>query len=82
MNLDEIWCPLLPYGMLHDVCVVNVYVCVFVESLEGLHEKNVGEETRFGQMKGVSMRAGGHAGMGPPPSPMDQHSQGKCHLFV
>lgn len=59
-----------------------MYTCVFVQSLEGLHEKNVGEDSRFGQMKGVSMRAGGHAGMGPPPSPMDQHSQGKSHVFV
>ncbi|XP_037673867.1 transcription activator BRG1 isoform X15 [Choloepus didactylus] len=27
-------------------------------------------------MKGMGMRSGAHAGMGPPPSPMDQHSQG------
>ncbi|XP_027529427.1 transcription activator BRG1-like, partial [Neopelma chrysocephalum] len=27
-------------------------------------------------MKGMGLRPGGHAGMGPPPSPMDQHSQG------
>lgn len=59
---------------------VHVCACLIVQSLEGLHEKNVGEESRFGQMKGVSMRAGGHAGMGPPPSPMDQHSQGKSQI--
>ncbi|XP_053354357.1 transcription activator BRG1 isoform X1 [Clarias gariepinus] len=46
------------------------------KSLEGLHDKNVGEDSRFGQMKSVSARGGAHAGMGPPPSPMDQHSQG------
>ncbi|XP_071245426.1 transcription activator BRG1 isoform X2 [Salvelinus alpinus] len=40
----------------------------------GMHEKGMSEESRFAQMKG--MRQGGHSGMGPPPSPMDQHSQG------
>ncbi|XP_038834678.1 transcription activator BRG1 isoform X1 [Salvelinus namaycush] len=40
----------------------------------GIHEKGMSEESRFAQMKG--MRQGGHSGMGPPPSPMDQHSQG------
>uniref|UniRef100_A0A673CSN8 SWI/SNF related, matrix associated, actin dependent regulator of chromatin, subfamily a, member 4 n=1 Tax=Sphaeramia orbicularis TaxID=375764 RepID=A0A673CSN8_9TELE len=44
--------------------------------MEGMHEKGMSEESRFGQMKGLSMRQGGHSGMGPPPSPLDQHSQG------
>uniref|UniRef100_A0A1A7YC17 Nucleolin n=1 Tax=Iconisemion striatum TaxID=60296 RepID=A0A1A7YC17_9TELE len=44
--------------------------------MEGMHEKSLGEESRFSQMKGMSMRQGGHSGMGPPPSPLDQHSQG------
>uniref|UniRef100_A0A672H2Q0 SWI/SNF related, matrix associated, actin dependent regulator of chromatin, subfamily a, member 4 n=1 Tax=Salarias fasciatus TaxID=181472 RepID=A0A672H2Q0_SALFA len=44
--------------------------------MEGLHEKSLSEESRFSQMKGLSMRQGGHSGMGPPPSPLDQHSQG------
>uniref|UniRef100_A0AAQ6A0Q1 SWI/SNF related, matrix associated, actin dependent regulator of chromatin, subfamily a, member 4 n=1 Tax=Amphiprion ocellaris TaxID=80972 RepID=A0AAQ6A0Q1_AMPOC len=44
--------------------------------MEGLHEKGLSEESRFSQMKGLSMRQGGHSGMGPPPSPLDQHSQG------
>lgn len=35
------------------------------------------DDPRYGQMKGMGMRPGGHSGMGPPPSPMDQHSQGK-----
>ncbi|OWK49565.1 Transcription activator BRG1 [Lonchura striata] len=44
--------------------------------LEAMHEKGMSEDPRYGQMKGMGMRPGGHAGMGPPPSPMDQHSQG------
>lgn len=39
-------------------------------------EKGIPEDQRYGQMKGMGMRQGGHSGMGPPPSPMDQHSQG------
>uniref|UniRef100_A0A4W5Q2W5 SWI/SNF related BAF chromatin remodeling complex subunit ATPase 4 n=1 Tax=Hucho hucho TaxID=62062 RepID=A0A4W5Q2W5_9TELE len=42
----------------------------------GMHEKGMSEESRFAQMKGMPMRQGVHSGMGPPPSPMDQHSQG------
>lgn len=45
--------------------------------MESLHEKSMSEESRFSQIKGLSMRQGGHSGMGPPPSPMDQHSQGR-----
>ncbi|XP_074386580.1 LOW QUALITY PROTEIN: transcription activator BRG1 [Zonotrichia albicollis] len=44
--------------------------------LDAMHEKGMAEDPRYGQMKGMGMRPGGHAGMGPPPSPMDQHSQG------
>lgn len=47
-----------------------------LQPVEGTLEKNMTEDPRFGQMKGVSMRPGGHGGMGPPRSPMDQHSQG------
>ncbi|KAG7318319.1 hypothetical protein KOW79_018074 [Hemibagrus wyckioides] len=43
--------------------------------LEGMHEKGMGEEMHYGQIKGVGMRSL-HSGMGPPQSPMDQHSQG------
>lgn len=44
--------------------------------MEGMHEKGpMGEEMHFGQMKNVGMRTL-HSGMGPPQSPMDQHSQG------
>uniref|UniRef100_A0AAZ3PWF2 SWI/SNF related, matrix associated, actin dependent regulator of chromatin, subfamily a, member 4 n=1 Tax=Oncorhynchus tshawytscha TaxID=74940 RepID=A0AAZ3PWF2_ONCTS len=46
----------------------------------GMHEKGMSEESRFAQMKGMPMRQGGHSGMGPPPSPMDQHSQGRLPL--
>uniref|UniRef100_A0A667ZEE3 SWI/SNF related BAF chromatin remodeling complex subunit ATPase 4a n=1 Tax=Myripristis murdjan TaxID=586833 RepID=A0A667ZEE3_9TELE len=44
--------------------------------MEGMHEKGMPDDPRYGQMKGMGMRPGGHSGMGPPPSPMDQHSQG------
>ncbi|NXW52657.1 SMCA4 protein, partial [Nyctiprogne leucopyga] len=44
--------------------------------MDSMHEKGIAEDPRYGQMKGMGMRPGGHAGMGPPPSPMDQHSQG------
>uniref|UniRef100_A0A672MPH8 Transcription activator BRG1-like n=1 Tax=Sinocyclocheilus grahami TaxID=75366 RepID=A0A672MPH8_SINGR len=44
--------------------------------MEGMHEKGIPEDQRYAQMKGMGMRQGGHSGMGPPPSPMDQHSQG------
>ncbi|KAJ4944066.1 hypothetical protein JOQ06_012613 [Pogonophryne albipinna] len=44
--------------------------------MESMHEKSLSEESRFSQMKGLSLRQGGHSGMGPPPSPLDQHSQG------
>lgn len=44
--------------------------------MEGMHEKGIPEDQRYSQMKGMGMRPGGHSGMGPPPSPMDQHSQG------
>ncbi|XP_046697235.1 probable global transcription activator SNF2L2 isoform X1 [Silurus meridionalis] len=43
--------------------------------IEGMHEKGMGEEMHYGQIKGVGMRSL-HSGMGPPQSPMDQHSQG------
>lgn len=49
--------------------------------MEGMHEKAIPEDQRYGQMKGMGMRQGGHSGMGPPPSPMDQHSQGIYLLF-
>ena len=48
----------------------------FSQPIEGVHEKSGAEEGRFAQMKGGSLRQGGHSGMGPPPSPLDQHSQG------
>lgn len=45
------------------------------KSMEGMHEKGMAEDIHYGQMKGVGMRSL-HSGMGPPQSPMDQHSQG------
>ncbi|XP_066566718.1 putative global transcription activator SNF2L2 isoform X3 [Amia ocellicauda] len=43
--------------------------------MEGMHDKGLGDEMHFSQMKSMGMRSL-HAGMGPPQSPMDQHSQG------
>uniref|UniRef100_A0A3Q1F1J0 SWI/SNF related BAF chromatin remodeling complex subunit ATPase 2 n=1 Tax=Acanthochromis polyacanthus TaxID=80966 RepID=A0A3Q1F1J0_9TELE len=43
--------------------------------LEGMNDKSMAEAMHFGHMKGVGMRSL-HSGMGPPQSPMDQHSQG------
>uniref|UniRef100_A0A671R2P6 Probable global transcription activator SNF2L2 n=1 Tax=Sinocyclocheilus anshuiensis TaxID=1608454 RepID=A0A671R2P6_9TELE len=48
--------------------------------MEGMHEKGMGDDMHFGQMKGVGMRSL-HSGMGPPQSPMDQHSQGTITYF-
>lgn len=62
-------------------------VCFLLQPMEAMHEKSMSEDSRFSQMKGLSMRQGGHSGMGPPPSPLDQHSQGshstqkQFHLF-
>ncbi|XP_060711240.1 SWI/SNF related, matrix associated, actin dependent regulator of chromatin, subfamily a, member 4a isoform X5 [Hemiscyllium ocellatum] len=44
--------------------------------MESMHEKVMPDDPRYSQMKSISMRSGGHSGMAPPPSPMDQHSQG------
>uniref|UniRef100_A0A672V8X7 SWI/SNF related BAF chromatin remodeling complex subunit ATPase 2 n=1 Tax=Strigops habroptila TaxID=2489341 RepID=A0A672V8X7_STRHB len=46
---------------------------LFSQSIDGLHEKGMVEDVHCGSMK--SMRPP-HPGMGPPQSPMDQHSQG------
>ncbi|KAB1259411.1 Transcription activator BRG1 [Camelus dromedarius] len=48
--------------------------------MESMHEKGMSDDPRYNQMKGMGLRSGGHAGMGPPPSPMDQHSQGGAPL--
>ncbi|XP_039572478.1 transcription activator BRG1, partial [Passer montanus] len=57
-------------------CNLISWHSVPLQPLEAMHEKAMPEDPRYGQMKGMGMRPGGHAGMGPPPSPMDQHSQG------
>lgn len=56
--------------------------CIVLKPMEGIHEKGIPEDQRYSQMKGMGMRPGGHSGMGPPPSPMDQHSQGICLSVV
>ncbi|KAL6114861.1 smarca2 [Pungitius sinensis] len=45
------------------------------KTMEGMNEKSMADAMHFGHMKGVGMRSL-HSGMGPPQSPMDQHSQG------
>uniref|UniRef100_A0A8C6L8P4 SWI/SNF related BAF chromatin remodeling complex subunit ATPase 2 n=1 Tax=Nothobranchius furzeri TaxID=105023 RepID=A0A8C6L8P4_NOTFU len=46
------------------------------KSMEGtMNDKTMADTMHFGHMKGVGMRSL-HSGMGPPQSPMDQHSQG------
>ncbi|KAJ1207014.1 hypothetical protein NDU88_002407 [Pleurodeles waltl] len=45
------------------------------KSIDGMHEKAMAEEMHCASMKSTSMRPP-HPGMGPPQSPMDQHSQG------
>uniref|UniRef100_A0A8C2DGJ8 SWI/SNF related, matrix associated, actin dependent regulator of chromatin, subfamily a, member 4a n=1 Tax=Cyprinus carpio TaxID=7962 RepID=A0A8C2DGJ8_CYPCA len=50
--------------------------CIDLKPMEGMHEKVIPEDQRYAQMKAMGMRPGGHSGMGPPPSPLDQHSQG------
>uniref|UniRef100_A0A673BWX0 Probable global transcription activator SNF2L2 n=1 Tax=Sphaeramia orbicularis TaxID=375764 RepID=A0A673BWX0_9TELE len=43
--------------------------------MEGMNDKSMADAMHFGHMKNVGMRSL-HSGMGPPQSPMDQHSQG------
>lgn len=50
--------------------------------MDSIHEKGISEDPRYSQMKGMGIRAGAHTGMGPPPSPMDQHSQGTSILCI
>ncbi|XP_062307157.1 probable global transcription activator SNF2L2 isoform X2 [Osmerus eperlanus] len=66
-----------PYTMQNqgggDYSQDNVYP--MHKPMEGMHDKTMVDEIHYGQMKGVGMRSL-HSGMGPPRSPMDQHSQG------
>ncbi|XP_039400592.1 probable global transcription activator SNF2L2 isoform X4 [Mauremys reevesii] len=50
-------------------------ICNLKQSIDGLHEKGMVEDMHCSSMKSASMRPP-HPGMGPPQSPMDQHSQG------
>lgn len=47
----------------------------YFQTMEGMNDKTVADVMHFGHMKGVGMRSL-HSGMGPPQSPIDQHSQG------
>uniref|UniRef100_A0AAQ5ZYH1 SWI/SNF related, matrix associated, actin dependent regulator of chromatin, subfamily a, member 2 n=1 Tax=Amphiprion ocellaris TaxID=80972 RepID=A0AAQ5ZYH1_AMPOC len=69
--------PNAPHGMQgqgqSDYSQDNMYP--MHKPLEGMNDKSMAEAMHFGHMKGVGMRSL-HSGMGPPQSPMDQHSQG------
>lgn len=58
------------------ICLTNDICLSCNQPMEAMHEKGMPDDPRYSQMKGMGMRPGGHVGMGPPPSPMDQHSQG------
>lgn len=45
------------------------------QTMEGMNDKTMADAIHFGHMKNVGIRTL-HSGMGPPQSPMDQHSQG------
>lgn len=49
---------------------------MFTQPIDAMHEKGMTDDSHYAQMKGIGIRSSGHSGMGPPPSPMDQHSQG------
>lgn len=53
-------------------------LCMF-QPMDGIHDKGIVEDAHCGSMKNTSLRTP-HPGMGPPQSPMDQHSQGLCPL--
>uniref|UniRef100_A0A8C0JEC9 SWI/SNF related BAF chromatin remodeling complex subunit ATPase 2 n=1 Tax=Chelonoidis abingdonii TaxID=106734 RepID=A0A8C0JEC9_CHEAB len=57
----------------HQYLCINLFL--ILQSIDGLHEKGMVEDMHCSSMKSASMRPP-HPGMGPPQSPMDQHSQG------
>uniref|UniRef100_A0A4W3GQL3 SWI/SNF related BAF chromatin remodeling complex subunit ATPase 4a n=1 Tax=Callorhinchus milii TaxID=7868 RepID=A0A4W3GQL3_CALMI len=54
----------------------NLQEPLHLSAMESMHEKGMSDDPRYGQIKSMGMRSGAHSGMGPPPSPMEQHSQG------
>lgn len=48
---------------------------MFTQPIDAMHEKGMTDDSHYAQMKGIGIRS---SGMGPPPSPMDQHSQGNA----
>ncbi len=58
---------------------VNLLFVFFFQNMEGMNDKTMADAMHYGHMKGVGMRSL-HSGMGPPQSPMDQHSQGILFL--
>lgn len=67
-----------------SLCTLKKYltdVLLMFQPMDGMHDKGVVEDIHCGSMKGTAMRPP-HPGMGPPQSPMDQHSQGLCQLLT
>lgn len=48
---------------------------LYFQPMESMNDKTMADPMHLGHMKGVGVRSL-HSGMGPPQSPMDQHSQG------
>uniref|UniRef100_A0A8C2AWP6 SWI/SNF related, matrix associated, actin dependent regulator of chromatin, subfamily a, member 4a n=1 Tax=Cyprinus carpio TaxID=7962 RepID=A0A8C2AWP6_CYPCA len=74
---DSLWfCGMCFVSVVWMVSLSHSLFCIDLKPMEGMHEKVIPEDQRYAQMKAMGMRPGGHSGMGPPPSPLDQHSQG------
>uniref|UniRef100_A0A671S5C9 SWI/SNF related, matrix associated, actin dependent regulator of chromatin, subfamily a, member 4 n=1 Tax=Sinocyclocheilus anshuiensis TaxID=1608454 RepID=A0A671S5C9_9TELE len=74
---DSLWfCGMSFVSVVWMVSLSHSLFCIVLKPMEGMHERVIPEDQRYAQMKGMGMRQGGHSGMGPPPSPLDQHSQG------
>ncbi|CAN9512836.1 unnamed protein product [Ophioblennius macclurei] len=67
--------PNAPHGMQGQSDYSQDSMYPMHKPLEGMNDKTMAEAMHYGHMKGVGMRSL-HSGMGPPQSPMDQHSQG------
>ncbi|XP_031799849.1 probable global transcription activator SNF2L2 isoform X2 [Sarcophilus harrisii] len=67
--------PVIPSSDLLQSLTSKQQISKLERAIDGMHDKGIVEDLHCGSMKGTSMRPP-HPGMGPPQSPMDQHSQG------
>ncbi|KAK2901717.1 probable global transcription activator SNF2L2 [Channa argus] len=67
--------PNAPHGMQGQSDYSQDSMYPMHKPMDGMSDKTMAEAMHYGHMKGVGMRSL-HTGMGPPQSPMDQHSQG------